>query len=64
MAEKPPRPPKPPFSSIWTQMYPPSPFKEKDIPDLDGKVYVVTGSNTGVGKQVAQILYSKNAIQS
>ncbi|KAG9697835.1 hypothetical protein KCU95_g3346, partial [Aureobasidium melanogenum] len=43
-------------------MYPPSPtFTEKNVPDLTGKVYVVTGSNTGVGKQVAQILYSKNA---
>lgn len=25
------------------------------------KVYIVTGSNTGVGKELAQILYSKNA---
>ncbi|MCJ1458435.1 hypothetical protein MMC28_008807 [Mycoblastus sanguinarius] len=58
----PPRPPKPPFASIWTQMYPPKPsFTEKDLPDLTGKVYIVTGSNTGVGKEVAQILFSKNA---
>ncbi|KAL8791120.1 MAG: hypothetical protein Q9195_006064 [Heterodermia aff. obscurata] len=34
----PPRPPKPPFSSIWTQMYPPKPaFTGKDVADLDGK---------------------------
>ncbi|KAI4865266.1 short-chain dehydrogenase [Hypoxylon rubiginosum] len=36
-------------------------FTEKDISDLSGKVYIVTGANTGVGKEVAQILFSKNA---
>ncbi|KAI0871348.1 hypothetical protein GGS24DRAFT_471853 [Hypoxylon argillaceum] len=34
---------------------------EKDVPDLTGKVTIVTGSNTGLGKETAQILYSKNA---
>ncbi|RYC61215.1 hypothetical protein CHU98_g4979 [Xylaria longipes] len=34
---------------------------EKDVPDLQGKVTIVTGSNTGLGKEIAQILYSKNA---
>ncbi|KAI0525390.1 hypothetical protein F5B22DRAFT_589735 [Xylaria bambusicola] len=34
---------------------------EKDVPDLKGKVTIVTGSNTGLGKEIAQILYSKNA---
>ncbi|KAI1374298.1 hypothetical protein F4677DRAFT_461571 [Hypoxylon crocopeplum] len=53
---------KQPFSSMWTQMYPPKPtFTEKNIPDLSGKVYIVTGANSGVGKETAQILYSKNA---
>ena len=43
-------------------MYPPKPtFTEANVPDLTGKVYLVTGSNTGVGKEVAQILYSRNA---
>lgn len=60
--QRPPRPVKPPFSSQFTQMFPPRPsFTEKDISDLSGKVYIVTGSNTGVGKEVTQILYSKNA---
>ncbi|KAI0382804.1 short-chain dehydrogenase [Hypomontagnella monticulosa] len=36
-------------------------YTEKDIPDLTGKVYLVTGANTGLGKEVAQILFSKNA---
>lgn len=50
------------LSSTWTQFLPPKPqFTEKDVPDLHGKVYVVSGSNTGVGKEVARILYTKNA---
>ncbi|KAL2373877.1 hypothetical protein RJ035_005736 [Blastomyces gilchristii] len=48
--------------SLWTQVFPPRPlFTEKNLPDLQGKVYIVTGSNTGVGKELAQILFSKNA---
>ncbi|KAI0967310.1 short-chain dehydrogenase [Xylaria arbuscula] len=50
------------FSSMLTQFFPPKPkFTEKNVPDLSGKVYLVTGSNTGVGKQLARLLYSKNA---
>ncbi|KAH8201330.1 hypothetical protein TruAng_004498 [Truncatella angustata] len=48
--------------SAISQMYPPTPgWTEKDISDLSDKVYIVTGSNAGVGKEVAKILYSKNA---
>ncbi|KAK0621012.1 short chain dehydrogenase reductase [Immersiella caudata] len=36
-------------------------FTEKNISDLSGKVYLITGSNTGIGKELAQILYSANA---
>ncbi|ORY71964.1 putative short-chain dehydrogenase [Pseudomassariella vexata] len=54
--------PGPSFKSFWTNFFPPSPhFTEKDVPDLKGKVYIVTGSNTGIGKEVARILYRKNA---
>ncbi|PGG95895.1 hypothetical protein GX51_08074 [Blastomyces parvus] len=50
------------FSSLWTQAFPPRPlFTDKNVPDLQGKVYIVTGSNTGVGKELARILFSKNA---
>ena len=67
MAKKTPasRPPKPPSLSVgtwWTNIYPPKPtFTEEHIPDLSGRVYIVTGSNTGVGKETARLLFSKNA---
>ncbi|KAI1421368.1 hypothetical protein F5Y12DRAFT_35134 [Xylaria sp. FL1777] len=45
-----------------SQVFPPKPgFTEQDLPQLHGKVYLVTGANTGVGKQLAQMLYSKHA---
>ncbi|KAK7218924.1 hypothetical protein V2G26_006927 [Clonostachys chloroleuca] len=45
-----------------SQLFPPKPrFTDKDVPDLQGKVYLVTGSNTGVGLELATILHSKNA---
>ena len=34
---------------------------EKNLPDQTSRVYIVTGSNTGVGKDLASILYGKNA---
>ncbi|XXH02068.1 hypothetical protein Hte_008433 [Hypoxylon texense] len=50
------------FKSMWTQMYPPKPtFKEENVPDLSDRVYIVTGASSGVGKETARILYSKNA---
>lgn len=51
------------FKSVWTQFFPPKPkFTDKDVPaDLQGKVYVVTGANSGMGKGVAGILYAKHA---
>ncbi|KAI1442349.1 short-chain dehydrogenase [Annulohypoxylon stygium] len=44
------------------QVFPGKPtYTEKDIPDLSGKIYIVTGANTGIGREVARILFSKNA---
>ncbi|KAI9697554.1 MAG: hypothetical protein M1820_007753 [Bogoriella megaspora] len=51
----------PSLSSTWTQSFPSKPsFTETDLPDLSGKVYVVTGANTGLGKELSRMLYSKN----
>ncbi|KAM0253669.1 hypothetical protein ACHAQJ_007181 [Trichoderma viride] len=53
--------------SQFGQMHPPAPgFTEKDLARSERKgwfatVYVITGSNTGIGKELAKILYSKNA---
>lgn len=52
----------PSFSRSWTQFFPPKPqFTEKDLPNLKDKVYIVTGANTGIGKELARMLYAKNA---
>lgn len=43
-----------------TQLFPPSPqFTEDELPSLAGKVFIVTGGNSGVGLELTKILYSK-----
>ncbi|EKD18224.1 uncharacterized protein L3040_007605 [Drepanopeziza brunnea f. sp. 'multigermtubi'] len=34
---------------------------EKNLPDQTGKVFIVTGSSSGIGKDLAEILYAHNA---
>lgn len=46
----------------FSQAFPPAPaFTETHISDLQGKVYIVTGASAGVGKELARLLYSRNA---
>ncbi|KAI0017572.1 putative estradiol 17 beta-dehydrogenase [Xylariomycetidae sp. FL0641] len=53
----------PPNNFSWTQFFPPKPgFTVKDLSDsLHGKVYIVTGANSGMGKELARVLYAKGA---
>ncbi|CAE7226720.1 unnamed protein product [Rhizoctonia solani] len=49
-------------SSILEQIFPPAPtWSIDEIPDLHGKVFVVTGGNAGIGLETCQVLLSKNA---
>ena len=48
--------------SSFDQAFPPSPqFTEKHIPNQSGKVFIVTGASSGIGEQVAGILFAKGA---
>ncbi|EEU35223.1 uncharacterized protein NECHADRAFT_54507 [Fusarium vanettenii 77-13-4] len=48
--------------SVRSQMFPPSPtFTEASLPSLSSRVYIITGATSGVGLELAKILYSSSA---
>lgn len=47
--------------AAWGFFAPKSKFDPAQIQDLSGKVVIVTGANTGIGKETAKQLLSKNA---
>ena len=50
------------LGSFVDQSYPPAPkYTEDDVPDLNGKVIIVTGGNTGIG---ASAMSSLEGIQN
>lgn len=48
------------MGGIFTQFFPPHPnFTERDVPCLKGKIFIVTGGNSGIGLELVKIIYSK-----
>ncbi|RFU33186.1 hypothetical protein B7463_g3198, partial [Scytalidium lignicola] len=51
------------MNDFLSQSFPPKPtFTEKELGDLTGKVLLITGGYSGVGYQLARIVYAKNAV--
>ncbi|KAH7911148.1 hypothetical protein BJ138DRAFT_1151409 [Hygrophoropsis aurantiaca] len=47
---------------VWRELFPPkAQFSANEIPDMSGKVAMVTGANAGIGKETARVLLTKNA---
>ncbi|CAE6375417.1 unnamed protein product [Rhizoctonia solani] len=50
------------MGNTFSQGFPPKPlFAVEQIPDLTGQVMIVTGGNTGIGKETCKALLNKNA---
>ncbi|KAL8918018.1 MAG: hypothetical protein Q9208_007616 [Pyrenodesmia sp. 3 TL-2023] len=51
------------FRTQWTQLFPPNhhPLTELNLPNQRGKIFIVTEGNSGLGLELVEILYSKDA---
>lgn len=50
------------FRSLYTQWFPPKPtLTEENVPSQQGRVFIVTGGNAGVGFELCRILYGTGA---
>jgi len=50
------------MGQTWSQTFPPSTnYNADQIPDLSGKVMLVTGGNGSIGKEIVKALISRNA---
>lgn len=49
------------YDAIRQCFFIPAPtFTGKNLPNQNGRVFIVTGGYTGVGKELAKLLYEKN----
>ncbi|KAJ6552999.1 hypothetical protein B0H19DRAFT_1377706 [Mycena capillaripes] len=49
------------MGSLLARMFPPAFLPQRDMPDLSGKIALVTGGNTGIGYHTVKQLLLKNA---
>ncbi|KAF4450320.1 short-chain dehydrogenase [Fusarium austroafricanum] len=50
------------FRALYTQLFPPEPpLTEDNVSPQNGKIFIVTGGNSGVGLELCKILYATGA---